>query len=92
MKKIIYLGMDNTAHEVFETAHVDHFKVIYQYENNNGKPVMLKATQDNNAFDPPHDHVQYSNWAFPTCKAGKLYPVNILDNGFSGHYFEIVEV
>lgn len=92
MKKIIYLGMDNTAHEVWETAHVENFKVVYQYENNNGKPVKLRAIEDCFSYDPPHDYKQYANTRNPACRSGKLYPVNILDNGYSGHYFEIVEV
>jgi len=32
------------------------------------------------------------NDSLPPCKAGKLYPVSILDKGYSGHYFELVEV
>jgi hypothetical protein len=43
MKKIIYLGMANKPYEVYETAYIKNFKVVYQYENNNGKRVMLKA-------------------------------------------------
>ena len=91
MKKIIYLGMENKAHEVFEAAHVENFKVIYQYENNNGKKVMLRALKDNNAYNPPHDFKQYPNNMLPNCKAGKLYPIDILSKGYSGHYFELVE-
>lgn len=92
MKKIIYLGLQNKPHEVFETAFVKNFKVAYQYKNNNGKKVMLKATKDNFAYFPSHDHVQYPNYNLPPCKTGKLYPVSILDRGYSGHYFELVEV
>lgn len=92
MKRTIYLGMENKPHEVFETAHVRNSKVVYQHENNNGKKVMLKATKDNFAYFPPHDHVQYPNDSLPPCKAGKLYPVDILDRGYSGHYFELVEI
>lgn len=84
--------MENKPHEVFETAFVKNFKVVYQYENNNGKKVMLKATKDNSAYYPPHDYVQYLNYNLPPCKTGKLYPVGILDKGYSGHYFELVEV
>jgi hypothetical protein len=91
MKKIIYLGMNNKPHEVFETAHVENSKVVYQHENNNGKKVMLKATKDNFAYFPPHDHVQYPNYNLPPCKTGKLYSVSILDKGYSGHHFELVE-
>ena len=92
MKKIIYLGMNNDPYEVFETAHVKNFKVVYQHENNNGKRVMLKATQDNNAYSPPQDFKQYVNSNLPTCKAGKLYPIDVLNKGYSGHNFELVEV
>lgn len=92
MKKIIYLGMNNIPHEVFETAHVKNFKVVYQYENNNGKKVMLKATKDNSAYCPPNNFVQYPNNNLPLCKAGKLYPIDILGKGYSGHHFELVEV
>lgn len=92
MKKIIYLGMNNDPFEVFETAHVKNFKVVYQHENNNGKRVMLRATQDNNAYYPPYNFVQYPNNSLPVCKAGKLYPVSILNKGYNGHYFELVEV
>ena len=92
MKKIIYLGMNNIPHEVFETAHVKNFRVVYQYENNNGKRVMLKATKDNFAYSPPHDFKQYVNSNLPTCKAGKLYPIDVLNKGYSGHHFELVEV
>lgn len=92
MKRIIYLGMDNKPHEVFETAHVENFKVVYQHENNNGKKVMLKAIKDNNAYYPEHNHEQHVNNLMPTCKEGKLYPVDILSKGYSGHYFELVEV
>ena len=92
MKKIIYLGMNNDPYEVFETAHVENFKVVYQYENNNGKKIMLKATQDNNAYSPPQDFKRYTNNSLPACKAGKLYPVSILNKGYSGHHFELVEV
>jgi len=91
MKKIIYLGMENKAHEVFETAHVKNFRVVYQYENNNGKKVMLRATQDNNAHYPAHDFKHYINNTLPVCKQDKLYPISILDKGYSGHYFELVE-
>ena len=66
--------------------------VVYQYENNNGKKVILKATKDNSAYYPPHDDVQYLNYNLPPCKTGKLYPVGILDKGYSEHYFELVEV
>jgi hypothetical protein len=92
MEKIIYLGMDNKPYKVFETAFVKNFKVVYQYENNNGKKVMLKATKDNSAYYPPHDYVQYPNNNLPPCKAGELYSVDILGKGYSGHYFELVEV
>lgn len=92
MKKIIYLGMENKPHEVFETAHVRNFKVVYQYENNNGKKVMLRATKDSSAYSPPYNHARYPNNALPACRAGKLYPIDILDKGYSGHYFELVEV
>ena len=92
MKKIIYLGMENKPYEVFETAHVENFKVVYQYENNNGKKIMLKATQDNSAYYPAHAFMKYSNNTLPICKAGKLYPIDILSKGYSGHYFELVEV
>ena len=91
MKKIIYLGMENKAHEVFETAYVKNFKVVYQYENNNGKKVVLKAITDNNAYYPAHDFKQYVNTTLPVCKAGNLYPISILDKGYSGHHFELVE-
>ncbi len=91
MKKIIYLGMNNDPHEVFETAHVKNSKVVYQYENNNGKRVMLKATKDNFAYSPPQDFKQYPNNSLPECKAGNLYPVSILDKGYSGHHFKLVE-
>lgn len=92
MKKIIYLGMNNKPHEVFETAFVKNFKVVYQYENNNGKKVMLKATKDNSAYFLSHNFVQYPNNSLPLCKAGKLYPIDILNKGYSGHHFELVEV
>jgi len=92
MKKIIYLGLQNKPHEVFETAFVKNFKVVYQYENNNGKKVMLKATKDNSAYSPPCDSEQYPNNGLSMCESGKLYPVSILDRGYSGHYFELVEV
>jgi len=92
MKKIIYLGMNNDPFEVFETAHVKNFRVVYQYENNNGKKVMLKAIKDNFAYFPPHDFVQYPNNSLPACKAGKLYPIDVLNKGYSGHHFELVEV
>jgi hypothetical protein len=92
MKRIIYLGMENKPYEVYEAAHVENFKVVYQYENNNGKKVMLKATKDNNAYYPPHDFKQYPNNNLPICKAGELYPISILDKGYSGHYFELMEV
>lgn len=92
MKKIIYLGMENKPHEVFETAHVRNFKVVYQYENNDGKKVMLKATKDSKAYSPPQDFKRYTNNSLPVCKAGKLYPIDILNKGYSGHHFELVEV
>ncbi len=92
MKRTIYLGMENKPHEVFETAFVKNFKVVYQYENNNGKKVMLMATKDSSAYSPPYNHVQYPNDSLPPCKAGKLYPIGILDKGYSGHYIELVEV
>lgn len=92
MKKIIYLGMGNKPYEVYETAHVENFKVVYQYENNNGKKVMLKATQDNNAYFPASDHKQYPNNSLPICKKNKLYSIDILSKGYSGHYFELMEV
>jgi hypothetical protein len=91
MKKIIYLGMENKAHEVYETAYVKNFKVVYQHENNNGKKVMLKATKDNNAYYPANDFKQYPNNSLSICKAGKLYPIDILSKGYSGHYFDLVE-
>lgn len=92
MKKIIYLGMANKPYEVFETAHIENFRPVYQYKNNEGKEVMLKSTKDHPAYYPPHDFVQYPNSLMPMCKAGQLYPINILDKGYSGHYFELVEV
>lgn len=92
MKKTIYLGMGNAPHEVFETAHVQNFKVVYQHENNAGKRVMLKATQDNGAYYPAQDFRQYPSHNEPICKAGTLYPIDILSKGYSGHYFELVEV
>lgn len=92
MKKIIYLGMENKTHEVFETAHVKNFKVVYQHENNNGKKVMLRAIQDNSAYFPAHNFKKYPNNTLPICKEGKLYPIDILNKGYSGHYFELVEV
>ena len=92
MKKIIYLGMENKPYEIYETAHVENFKVVYQHENNNGKRVMLKATKDNNAYFPAHDFVRYPNNNLPICKQGKIYPIDILSKGYSGHYFELVEV
>lgn len=92
MKKIIYLGMENKPYEVYEIAYVKNGKVIYQYENNRGKKVMLKALQDNLAYYPPYNFKQYSNNTLPQCKAGKLYSIDILDKGYSGHYFDIVEV
>ena len=91
MKKIIYLGMNNDPHEIFETAHVRNFKVVYQHENNNGKRVMLRATQDNNAYYPAHNYKKHINNLYPVCKIGKLYPIDILNKGYSGHYFELVE-
>lgn len=95
MKKTIYLGMNNVPHEVYETAYVKNFKVVYQHENNNGKHIMLKATQDNGAYYPegaPRGYLRYPNRALPVCKAGKLYPIDILNQGYSSHYFELVEV
>lgn len=92
MKKIIYLGMENDPYEVFETAYVKNFKVVYQYENNQGKKVMLKAIKDNIAYYPPNDFKQFANNMLPICKAGKLYPIDILNKGYSGHYFELIEV
>lgn len=89
---IIYLGMENKPHEVFETAFVKNSKVIYQYENNNGKKVMLKATKDNSAYFPPCDYKQYPNTSLPICKKDKLYSIDILSKGYSGHYFKLVEV
>ena len=92
MKKIIYLGMDNRPYEVFETAHVKNFRVVYQHENNAGKKVMLRATEDNPAYLPPHNFVQYPNNLLPPCRKGNLYPVSVLAQGYSGHHFELVEV
>lgn len=92
MKKIIYLGMENKPYEIYETAHVKNDKVIYQYENNNGKKVMLKALKDNIAYYPPHNFQQFANYILLECKAGKLYPIDILNKGYSGHYFELVVV
>jgi len=91
MKKIIYLGMNNVPHEVFETAYVKNSKVIYQYENNNGKKVMLKALKDNIAYFPPCDNKKYPNNSLPMCKKDQLYSIDILDKGYSGHYFELQE-
>jgi hypothetical protein len=91
MKKIIYLGMENKPYEIYETAHVENSKVVYQHENNNGKKVLLKATKDNSAYYPASNYMRYPNNTLPLCKAGKLYPVSILDRGYSGHYFELVE-
>ena len=92
MKKIIYLGLENKPHEVFETAYVKNFKVVYQHENNNGKRVMLKATKDNGSYFPACNFAKYPNNTLPICKAGKLYPIDILSKGYSGNYFELVEV
>jgi hypothetical protein len=92
MKKIIYLGMDNTPFEVFETAYIKNFRVVYQHENNNGKKVMLKAKQNNFAYSPPHNFIKYVNNILPMCEKDKLYPIDILNKGYSGHYFELVEV
>jgi hypothetical protein len=92
MKKIIYLGMKNKPHEVFETVHIKNFKTIYQYKNNNGKEVMLKATEDNYAYYPPCNFKQYVNNNFPVCKKGELYTISILKKGYSEHYFELIEV
>jgi hypothetical protein len=92
MKRIIYLGMNNKPYEIYETVHVENFKVVYQHESNNGKKVMLKATKDNMAYHPPYNFVQYPNYSLPICKAGELYPVSILDKGYSSHYFELMEV
>jgi hypothetical protein len=92
MKKTIYLGMENKPHDVFETAYVKNFKVVYQYENNNGKKVMLKATKDNLAYAIPHNFVRYPNHLLPACKKDNLYSVDILGKGYSGHHFELVEV
>ena len=91
MKKIIYLGMDNKPHEVFETACVKNFKVVYQHENNDGKKVMLKALQDNSAYYPEHNHEQHINNLLPVCKKDQLYNIDILSKGYSGHYFELIE-
>ena len=91
MKKIIYLGMENTPHTVYETAHVQNSRVIYQYENDAGKRVELEATQDSTAYAPPHNHKQYPLNDAPICRAGHRYPIDILSKGYSGHYFRIVE-
>lgn len=91
MEKRIYLGMENTPHTVYETAHVQNFRVIYQYENDAGKRVKLEATQDSTAYAPPHNHKQYPLIDAPTCKAGHRYPIDILDKGYSGHYFRLIE-
>ncbi len=92
MKKIIYLGMDNKPHEVFETAYVKNFKVVYQHENNNGKKVMLKALKDNIAYYPENNYMMYPNNLLPSCKKDHLYNIDILEKGYSGHYFELIEV
>lgn len=91
MKKIIHIGMDNHPVEVFETVHVENFRVIYQYKNNNGKRIMLRATKDNPAYSPPHEFKQYPDYGKPICEQGKLYSIDILNRGYSGHHFEIVE-
>ena len=91
MTKIIYLGMENAPHTVYETAHVQNFRVIYQYENDAGKRVKLEATQDNAAYGAPHEYKQYPLTCAPTCKAGHCYPIDILDKGYSGHYFRLIE-
>jgi hypothetical protein len=91
MKKIIYLGMANKPYEVYETAYIKNFKVVYQYENNNGKRVMLKALKNQFAYYPPCDYKQYVNRTQPILKEGKLYSIDILDKGYSGHYMELVE-
>lgn len=92
MKKIIYLGMENKPFEVFETVEIVNFKPVYQYKNSNGKKIMLKATQDNNAYYPPHNYEQRQNNTLPTCKKNQLYNIDILNRGYSEHYFELVEV
>ena len=91
MKKIIYLGMTNTPHTVYETAYVRNGRVVYQYENDAGKRVMLEATQDNAAYGAPHDYVQHALPGMPACKAGKRYSIDILGKGYSGHYFRLIE-
>ena len=91
MKKIIYLGMENTPYTVYETAYVQNSRVIYQYENDAGKRVKLETTQDNIAYGTPHDYKQYPLTCLPTCKKGHLYSIDILDKGYSGHYFRLVE-
>ena len=91
MEKIIYLGMENTPHTVYETAFVRNGRVMYQYENDKGRPVMLEATQNNPAYYPPSDYRQYPNNMEPACIAGKKYPIDILNRGYSGHYFKLVE-
>ena len=53
---------------------------------------MLKATKDNYSYNTPHNHEQHVNSLLPLCKKDKTYPINILDKGYSGHYFELVEV
>ena len=92
MKRIIYLGMENKPYTVYETAHVKNFKVVYQYENDNGKKVMLKALKNVLAYNNPVDHKQYINNYFKPLQENKLYSIDILNNGYDPHHFELVEV
>lgn len=92
MKKIIYLGMNNTPFEIFESVTLQNFKPTYSYKNNNDKNVMLKATRHNHPYFKGYNYEQRINYSLPLCKQNEIYPINILDMGYSGHYFELVEV
>jgi hypothetical protein len=92
MTKILYLGLENKPYKVYETAHVENFRVVYQYENDNGKKVMLRTLKNSIAYHPAHDFKEYPNNVLPVLQANKLFSIDILSKGYSEHDFELVEV
>ena len=90
MKTVLYLGIQNTPIEVEKTVCLGSDYRIHSSYSINGNPIVLRATRNACAYYPPHDCVSYPNHTVSPCVAGQLYPVSVLDAGFSGHDFEVV--
>lgn len=92
MKTKIYIGMDNTPVDVTITQKRNkRYQIEYGYFTDVGE-IMLRAVKDVIPYGFYGDrYIQYPISGRMICK-GEIVSPEVLNRGYSSHYFEIVYV